>query len=159
MLAEYDVTWFEEPLCPDDIEGYRRLTEHAPLPIAGGEVLTRRQSFLEWLSARAVDIIQPDATKCGGIGEARRIAHLAEDHHVGFVSHGWNTAVGLAADLQLAANLPVAHYVEYLTPAPYIDSLLAKPFKLDDEGLLIIPDTPGLGIELDREALARFAGE
>jgi L-alanine-DL-glutamate epimerase-like enolase superfamily enzyme len=158
MLADYDITWFEEPLCPDDIEGYRHLTEHAPVHIAGGEVLTRRQSFLPWLQTRAVDIIQPDATKCGGIGEARRIAHLAEDHHVGFVSHGWNTAVGLAADMQLAANLPVAHYVEYLTPAPYIDNLLAEPLKLDAEGLLAIPDGPGLGIELDREALARFAG-
>ncbi|MEZ6069095.1 MAG: enolase C-terminal domain-like protein [Pirellulales bacterium] len=142
MLAAYEVTWFEEPLCPDDIDGYRRLTENAPLPIAGGEVLTRRQSFLPWLAGHAVDVIQPDATKCGGIGEARRIAQLAEDHHVGFVSHGWNTAVGLAADLQLAASLPVARYVEIPHAGAYIDSLLAKPFTLDDEGLLTIPLAP-----------------
>ena len=69
MLAEYDVTWFEEPLRPDDIEGYKRLTEHAPLPIAGCEVLTRRQAFVPWIEQHAVDYIQPDVTKVGGISE------------------------------------------------------------------------------------------
>ena len=72
MLAEYDVTWFEEPLRPDDIEGYKRLTEHAPLPIAGCEVLTRRQAFVPWIEQHAVDYIQPDVTKVGGI---RRTSH------------------------------------------------------------------------------------
>jgi L-alanine-DL-glutamate epimerase-like enolase superfamily enzyme len=158
MLASYDVGWFEEPLAPDDIEGFIQLRAHAPLPIAGGEVLTRRQSFLPWLERGALDIVQPDATKCGGLSEARRIAWSAADHHVQFVSHGWNTAVGLAADLHLAAALPVARYVEFLTPAPYIDQLLVKPFELDGEGMLTIPDEPGFGIELDRDALARFRG-
>ena len=81
---------------------------NAPLPIAGGEVLTRRQSFLPWFERGAFDIVQPDATKCGGISEARRIAWLAYDHNIQFISHGWNTAVGLAADLHLAAAIPVA---------------------------------------------------
>lgn len=159
MLAEYRIGWFEEPLAPDDFEGYVELTRSAPLPIAGGEVLTRRQAFLPWIERRAVDIVQPDVTKCGGLTEARRIAWMAEDHHVQLVSHGWNTAVGLAADLQLAAAMPVAQYVEYLTPAPYIESLCVEPPRLDAEGYLAIPDGPGLGIELDREALARFSGE
>lgn len=159
MLADYDVGWFEEPLAPDDLEGYVRLREHAPLPIAGGEVLTRRQSFIPWIERGALDIIQPDATKCGGLSEARRIAWMAHDHHIQMVSHGWNTAVGLAADLHLAAAMPVARYVEYLTPAPYIEQILAEPFALDEDGLLTVPDGPGLGIELDREALRRFAGE
>ncbi|HIE72632.1 MAG TPA: hypothetical protein EYP98_22100, partial [Planctomycetes bacterium] len=79
------------------------------------------------------------------------IAWTAHDHHIGFVSHGWNTAIGLAADLHLAAAIPVAQYVEYLTPAPYIDQIIQQPFALDDEGYLAIPTTPGLGIELDRD--------
>lgn len=158
MLARYDIGWFEEPLPPDDIEGYIQLRRAAPLPIAGGEVLTRRQAFLPWIERGAVDIIQPDATKCGGLSEARRIAWYAQDHNIGFVSHGWNTAVGLAADLQLAAALSVARYVEYLTPAPYIDGLLLAPPILDADGMLPIPDAPGLGVDLDRAALARFAG-
>jgi L-alanine-DL-glutamate epimerase-like enolase superfamily enzyme len=120
-------------------------------------VLTRRQSFLPWIERGALDIVQPDATKCGGLTEARRIAWMAYDHNIGFVSHGWNTAIGLAADLHLAAALPLAKYVEYLTPAPYIDEILVEPFRLDAEGLLTIPDRPGLGIELNPDALARFA--
>lgn len=158
MLANYEIGWFEEPLPPDDLEGYVQLRRAAPLPIAGGEVLTRRQAFQPWLERGAVDVIQPDATKCGGLSEARRIAWLAYDHNIQFVSHGWNTAVGVAADLQLAAALPVARFVEYLTPAPYIEGLVTEPFKIDGEGFLQIPDRPGLGIEIDREALCTFAG-
>ena len=66
--------------------------------------------------------------------------------------------MGVAADLHLAAAIPVARYVEYLTPAPYIESIVTQPFELDAEGLLTIPQTPGLGIELDRDALVRFSG-
>lgn len=157
MLADYDIGWFEEPLPPDDIEGFVRLRDNAPLPIAGGEVLTRRQSFQSWIERGAFDIVQPDATKCGGLTEARRIAWHAYDHNIQFVSHGWNTAVGLAADLHLAAAIPIARYVEFLTPAPYIDEILTTPFQLDDQGCLTIPDGPGLGIELNRDALKRFA--
>ena len=157
MLANYDIGWFEEALPPDDIEGFIRLRYAAPLPITGGEVLTRRQSFMPWIERGALDIVQPDATKCGGLTEARRIAWMAQDHNIGFVSHGWNTAVGLAADLHLAAAIPVAHYVEYLTPAPYIEEIVTEPFQLDADGFLAIPETPGLGIELDRDALQRFA--
>jgi D-galactarolactone cycloisomerase len=157
MLTDYAVTWFEEALPPDDIEGYKKLREHAPLPISTGEVLTRRQSFSPWIEQGAVDIIQPDTTKCGGLSEARRIAWQAYDHNVLLVSHGWNTAIGLAADLHLAAAMPVARYVEYITPAPYIDDLVTQPFTLDTEGMLSIPTGPGLGIQLDPDALTRMS--
>ncbi|MFM7321382.1 MAG: enolase C-terminal domain-like protein, partial [Armatimonadota bacterium] len=157
MLADYGVGWFEEALPPDDLEGYRRLREHSPVPIATGEVLVRRQSFLPWVVSGAVDILQPDTTKCGGLSEARRIARMAEDHHVQVVSHGWNTALGLAADLHLASAMPVAKYVEYIAPSPYIDELSGGAFRLDEEGYLAIPNTPGLGVEPDPAALARFA--
>lgn len=158
MLADYQIGWFEEALPPDDIEGFIRLRNVSPVPITGGEVLTRRQSFLPFIERGAFDIVQPDATKCGGISEARRIAWMAYDHNILMVSHGWNTAVGLAADLHLAAAIPVAKYVEYLTPAPYIDDIITQPFKLDADGFLTIPDSPGLGIELNRDALRRFQG-
>ena len=157
MLAEYDVTWFEEALPPDDIEGFIKLRENAPLPISTGEVLTRRQSFIPWIERGAVDIIQPDCTKVGGLSEARRIGWMAYDHNVLLVSHGWNTAVGLAADLHLAAALPVARWVEYLTPSPYIEEIVTTPFQLDAEGLLPIPTAPGLGVDLDWERIKQFA--
>jgi len=158
MLSDYDVGWFEEALPPDDLEGYVRLRNASPVPIASGEVFTRRQAFYPWIERGALDIVQPDSTKCGGLSEARRIAWYAYDHNIQFVSHGWNTAVGLAADLHLAAALPVARFVEFLTPAPYIEQILTQPFQLDGEGQLTIPETPGLGIELDRDALQRFSG-
>jgi D-galactarolactone cycloisomerase len=156
MLADYDITWFEEPLSPDDIDGFVELTRNSPVPISGGEVLTRRQSFQPYLQRRAVDIIQPDVTKCGGLSEFRRIAQMAQDNNIQVVPHGWNTAVGLAADLQISAFLPDARYVEYLTPCAYIEELIAEPFELDDDGCLAIPQKPGLGIEIDPSGLATF---
>jgi len=156
MLAHYEVVWFEEALPPDDLEGYIELRRHAPLPIATGEVLTRRQSFRPFLERHAVDIIQPDCTKNGGLTESLRIGWLAHEHNILLVPHGWNTAIGLAADLQLAAALPIARWVEFLTPSPYIDDLITEPFRPDAEGYLRIPMKPGLGVQLNREALKRF---
>jgi L-alanine-DL-glutamate epimerase-like enolase superfamily enzyme len=157
-LADYDVTWFEEALRPDDIDGYVKLTENAPLPIASCEVLTRRQSFLPWIERSAVDYIQPDVTKVGGISEEHRIAQYADDHSILFVPHGWNTAVGLAADLQLVAAAGNARWVEYITPAPYIEALLAEPVVLDGEGMVPIPDGPGLGMKWDPDGIEKFTG-
>lgn len=158
MLAEYDVHWFEEALVPDALEDYARLREHSPVPIAGGEVLTRRQSFQPWLEARAFDIVQPDVTKCGGISEERRIAWMAQEHGVRFIPHGWNTAVGLAADLQLASAFPDTDLVEYLTGSPFIDKITAGGWHLDSDGMLAIPTKPGLGLTLDRDAVKKYTG-
>jgi D-galactarolactone cycloisomerase len=158
MLEHYRVTWFEEALSPDSLEDFIRLREHSPIPISGGEVLTRRQSFLPWLSQRAFDIVQPDVTKVGGLSEERRIAWMAQDYGVEFVPHGWNTAVGLAADLHLASAIPNTRFVEYLTGSPFIDELVEEPWRLDDEGRLQIPDRPGLGIKLDLDAVAKYTG-
>lgn len=157
MLAAYDVGWFEEPLPPDALEDYAQLRRRARVPIAGGEVLTRRQSFLPWLTRGALDIVQPDVTKVGGLSEQRRIAWTAHDHGVAFVGHGWNTAVGLAADLQLASALPWTELVEYKTGSRYVDDLVAGGFPLDADGMLAVPDGDGLGIELDPDALARYS--
>ncbi len=158
MLVDYNIVWFEEALPPDDIEGHIRLREHAPVPIAGGEVLTRRQSFAPWIERGALDIVQPDATKVGGISEVRKILWSAYDHNILLVTHGWNTAVGLAADLHLAAAHPTARWVEYITPSPYIEHILTEPFELDEDGLLTIPTGPGLGIELDHNKVRQFSG-
>lgn len=156
MLADYDIYWFEEPLKPDALADYVLLRQQAPLPIAGGEVLTRRQAFQPWLQAGAFDIVQPDVTKVGGISEERRIAWMAQENGVRFIPHGWNTAVGLAADLQLASAFPDTDLVEYLPGSPYVDELAADGWHLDDDGMLAIPERPGLGLELDLEALSRY---
>ena len=156
MLANYDVVWFEEALPPDDVAGFAELRRNAPLPIATGEVLTRRQSFWPLIQQHAADIVQPDCTKCGGLTEAWRIAWMAYEHNVQWVPHGWNTAIGLAADLQLSAAMPVARYVEYLTPSPYMEEIVTEPFRVDAEGFLPIPEKPGLGVTLNRDALKQY---
>jgi L-alanine-DL-glutamate epimerase-like enolase superfamily enzyme len=159
MLAEHDVAWFEEPLAPDAMADYAALRRAAPVPIAGGEVLTRRQAFQPWLEAGAFDIVQPDVTKVGGISEERRIGWMAQEHGIRFIPHGWNTAIGLAADLQLASAFPQTDHVEYLTGSPYIDDIVDGGWTLDADGMLPIPDGPGLGIRLDAERVAAYTGE
>jgi len=156
MLADYDVTWFEEALHPDALEDSIRLREHSPVKIAGGEVLTRRQSFQPWLVGGALDIVQPDVTKVGGISEERRIAWMAQDHGVQFIPHGWNTAVGLAADLHLASAIAGTDMVEYLTGSPFIDEITDGGWSLDADGMLAIPTTPGLGLALDLDAVKKY---
>lgn len=157
MLADYEVAWFEEPLNPDAMQDYILLRQNAPLPISGGEVLTRRQSFQPWLQAGALDIIQPDVTKVGGISEERRIGWMAQENGIRFIPHGWNTAVGLAADLQLASAFADTDLVEYLTGSPYIDEIVEDSWKLDEDGMLPIPDAPGLGLSLDLDRVAKFS--
>jgi D-galactarolactone cycloisomerase len=156
MLKDYNIGWFEEALLPDDLEGFSRLRSYSPVPISGGEVLTRRQAFEPFLRQRAFDIVQPDVTKVGGISEQKRIYEMAEANGVSYVGHGWNTALGLAADLQMAAAFPNTRYVEYIGGSAYVDGILEVPFKLDSEGYLSIPATPGLGVALNREQVARY---
>ena len=158
MLADYDVHWFEEALNPDALEDYVKLREHSPVAISGGEVLTRRQSFQPWFNARAFDIVQPDVTKVGGISEERRIACMAQDYGIRFIPHGWNTAVGLAADLHLASAFPDTDLVEYLIGSPFIDEITVGGWKLDTDGMLAIPTKPGLGIDIDPDVLKKYTG-
>ena len=158
MLAEYGAGWFEEPIPPDNLQDFVLLRQNAGISIAGGEVLTRRQAFDTWIQAGALDIVQPDATKVGGISEFRRIAWMAEDRGLRVIPHGWNTAIGLAADLQLASALRTTDLVEYLAGSPLIDELSSTPWTLDPEGMLPIPERPGLGIDLDIAAVERYAG-
>ena len=159
MLADYEVSWFEEPLRPDAMTDYVELRRRAPAPIAGGEVVTGRQSFLPWLQAGAFDIVQPDVTKVGGISEERRIAWMAEECGVRFIPHGWNTALGLASDLHLTSASRGTDLVEYLTGSPFIDDLVEVRWKLDAEGMLAIPEGPGLGVSLNMDAVEKHTGE
>ena len=157
MLAAYNVAWFEEALQPDALEDFVQLRRASPVPISGGEVLTRRQSFRPWLEAGAFDIVQPDVTKVGGISEERQIARMAQDHGIKFVPHGWNTAIGVAADLHLSSAFPGTDLIEYKTGSAYVDEIVAGGWTLDAEGMLAIPDKPGLGITLDLDAVKKYS--
>jgi L-alanine-DL-glutamate epimerase-like enolase superfamily enzyme len=97
-------------------------------------------------------------TKVGGITESRRIAWMAEEHGAQLIPHGWNTAVGLAVDLQLASAFANTDMVEYIGGSAYVDEIAAGGWNLNAEGMLAIPDRPGIGLEVDRAALARHTG-
>jgi L-alanine-DL-glutamate epimerase-like enolase superfamily enzyme len=103
--------------------------------------------------------VQPDVTKVGGISEERRIAWMAEESGVRFIPHGWNTALGLASDLHLASASRNTDMVEYLTGSPFVDNLVEGGWRLDSEGMLRMPDGPGLGISLDMDAVEKYTGE
>jgi L-alanine-DL-glutamate epimerase-like enolase superfamily enzyme len=159
MLDDYGVVWFEEALPPDDLAGYVKLREHAPLMISAGEVFTRRQSFVPFLEAGAWDVVQPDCTKVGGISEAWHIGWMAYRHNILTVPHGWNTAIGVAADMHLVSALPVGKWIEFHQPSAVIDDIVVEPFTLDEEGMLAVPTGPGLGIELDWDGISKLSVE
>jgi D-galactarolactone cycloisomerase len=159
MLESYEVAWFEEALKPDALDDFVQLRRQARIPISGGEVLTRRQAFQPFLQAGAFDIVQPDVCKVGGISEERRIGWMAQENGARLIPHGWNTAVGLAADLQLASALPDTDLVEYIEGSVYVDEIKAGGWQLDGDGMLPIPSEPGLGLELDLDAVAKYGDE
>ena len=159
LAAAYGVAWLEEPLRPDSLEDYSRLRARSSTPIACGEALVGRQSFRPFIETGAVDVVQPDVSKVGGLSEQRRIAESAEDHGLRYVGHGSYTAVGVAADLQLASALPGATLVEFEVDSPYLEQICNEAFRLDADGMLPIPERPGLGVTLDPGALERVVGD
>jgi D-galactarolactone cycloisomerase len=156
-FAEYGVFWLEEPLFAEDIEGHAMLREKSRMPIAVGENLHTHYAFENFMIRGAVDFIQPDVARAGGVTEIRKISGLAAKYNLPISFHTWGDGVGLAASLHLAAALENCTVMELdCTYNPLREDLLQQPIKMKD-GYLIPPDQPGLGIELDPDALERFA--
>ena len=164
-VAHLDIGWFEEPVVPDDLDSYVEVRRGQPIPVAGGECEFTRWGFREVLQRRAIDILQPDTCAAGGLSECKKIADMATAFGVRYVPHVWGTGVGLAAALQLLAVLP--HTPPRLTPRepmlefdrsehPFRQAVLKQPLEHTD-GTVKIADGPGLGIEVDRAAVERFA--
>ena len=166
MIEEHDIAWFEEPVPPEDIAGYQAVKAALSIPLAGGECEFTRFGFRNLLVSRAVDIVQPDTCAAGGLSECKKIADMAEAFGVRYNPHVWGTGIAIAASLQLLAVLP-AHTPNSLAPTepmlefdrtehPIRQAVLAQPLE-HAGGIVRVPDGPGLGIEVDRAALARFA--
>ncbi|MBZ5762654.1 mandelate racemase/muconate lactonizing enzyme family protein [Rhizobium sp. VS19-DR104.2] len=162
--AEYGIDWFEEPVVPEQLGAYRAVRAGQPIPVAGGETWHTRWGMQEPIKSRAIDIIQPDLCGVGGITEARRIADMAALHGVRVVPHVWGTAVHIAAALQFMASMipnpvrvnPIEPILEFdRTDNPFRQAVITTPIEHVD-GVVAIPDGPGLGIEIDRAALAEF---
>lgn len=163
--AEYGVDWFEEPVLPEQISTYRAVRDGQPIPVAGGETWHGRYAMLEPLATRAVDIAQPDICGVGGFTEIRRVADMATMHGVRLVPHVWGTAICLAASLQFMAALlpnpprrdPIEPILEFdRTENPFRQAVVKTSIE-HHKGIVTIPDKPGLGIDVNRDALKRFA--
>ncbi|WP_436928999.1 mandelate racemase/muconate lactonizing enzyme family protein [Halosimplex halobium] len=155
-LEEFDVSWFEEPVPPERVDGYAHLRDALDVRVAGGECHTPAE-FTRLFEAGAVDVAQPDVCNVGGLTAARRVADAADAHGVPVVPHVWGTPVAIAATLQLIATLDGRPWLEYDNSSnPLRESLAADGFDVADDGRVAVPDGPGLGVELDGSALARF---
>ncbi len=164
VLDEIGVRWYEEPVVPEDIDGYVELRARLRTPIAGGENEHTLYGFRELLGRHAVDIAQPDVGSCGGLTAARHIAVLAQAHGIEVNPHVWGSAVAQAASLQLIAALPVTHHSLYArapvleydrSSHPFRRELVTQPLELVD-GMVEVPAGPGLGIEIRRETIERY---
>jgi D-galactarolactone cycloisomerase len=160
-----ELLWIEEPVQPEDIAGYRQVSQAVPVAISGGEALGSLAAFRDFLEARALSILQPDIGVCGGFTGLQRIAHLAAAYDLPVLPHVFGTAVNFQASLQMAALIPsrkgggpMAYpYVEY----DATDNPLAElfGFPVEKDGQVALPDTPGLGFDLDPSRLEPWAVE
>lgn len=165
LVADERIGWFEEPVVPEDLDAYHELRSRQPIPVAGGECEYTRWGFADVFTKRAMDIVQPDTCAAGGISECKKIADMANAFGVRYLPHVWGIGIGMAAALQLVGALP--HTPARRLPReplfeldcsehPFRQAVLREPLEQHD-GFLAIPTGPGLGIEVDRDAIRQFA--
>ena len=156
-FADYDIYWLEEPLRPDDYVGYRKLAEATHVRIAAGEEESERKSFLDLMDRGRIDVVQVDLTRCGGFTEAMKIAALAWDRGLPVANHGFTTYVNVTAALHWLNSIPNALICEFVAEEEtnLREQITRQKLRAKD-GYLAIPQEPGLGIDLDEEAVRKF---
>ena len=157
-LEEFDYLWFEEPLAPQAYDDFVRLTQQTSLAIAGGENFVLLRDFENLSNLNALNILQPDCTRVGGLTQMQSIRVAAGQNNISLIPHGWNTAIGLAADLHFQATVSDDRYcmVEYRPHEIITDLLRDDPFALDNDGKVSVPTGAGLGVALNQEMLSRL---
>lgn len=152
-MEEFDLEWIEEPLPPDDVDGHRRLAEVLDTAVATGEIEASRWGFAQLLRERAVDVIQVDAAVAGGVGEWKRIADTAASFDVPVAPHWFSDL-----HVHLVAAVPNGRWIEHFTDTRILNVMQLFVSSLQvSQGFATVPDSPGLGIEFDEAAVARFA--
>ena len=156
---DFDIYFIETPLAIDDLSGYARLHDEAPMPVAAGEWQNTRFEFADLMDIGRVDVAQPDVGRVGGLTEAKRVCEMAAQRRRQIVPHCWKTGISIAATAHLAAVTPHCPYIEFM-PTNLCDSQLRKDL-VDDElqiidGVIPLPEKPGLGIEVNMDALRAF---
>jgi len=150
LLEEFRLVWIEEPLLATDVEGYRKLGFHTSIARAGGESLYAPADFYHYVRQGALDILQPDVARIGGITGAMQVCHLAQAANLRVAPH-----VSPELSVTIAAAVPNSMMVEYV---PQMEPILKRPVRIKD-GYAVPPDAPGHGIEYDEDALARYEVE
>ncbi len=163
-LEKLGVYWFEEPIPPEDIDGYVKISNALDIPIAAGETEFTRYGFRDLIAKRAVDIVQPDICRAGGFLECKKIAAMASAYNIPYAPHtGGESAVGIAASIQLSGAIPNFLAYEYMRsdwsethPNPLRESLTYEPVEKFTDGFIEVPDKPGLGIELNEDIVSKY---
>jgi galactonate dehydratase len=156
--APYDIYFFEEPIPPENMLAYRQLREALPeMTLAAGERLFSRFDYRDVVQGQLLDVAQPDICHCGGITEIRKIASLVETYHIRFAPHNPNGPVATAASLQVCASAQNFDILEFASGSVYARLDIVKGISLKpDGGYFELPKGPGLGIDLDEEAMAQY---
>jgi D-galactarolactone cycloisomerase len=163
-LEPFSLRWYEEPVVPEDYAAYGEVRSKLTIPIAGGENEHSLYGFRELLDRRCVDIVQPDICSAGGFTAARHIIALAHSHGVQVNPHVWGSAVAQAASLQFIAAIPPANHSLFSTEPIFEYDCSAHPLRnanvtepvQHSAGWIDIPTKPGLGIEINRDAVVKF---
>ncbi len=161
-LAEVNYSWFEEPIVPEDFEGYRLLAQKSPIRLAAGESEFTSMGIAPLLAQRSIGIVQPDVTRSGGITETRKIAAMARAFHIAYGPHvGFSGAICAAASLHLAASaINFDTYECMIFASPLRDEIASRPVASREsliDGNLPLPEGPGLGVEINEKALLRYS--
>lgn len=155
-IEEFDVAWFEEPVPPEDIDGYAHLRDALDVRVAGGECHTPWE-FERLFDAGAVDVAQPDLCNVGGLTSANRILTQARTQGIPVVPHVWGSPIAIAASLQFIGTIDGSPWLEFDNSSnPLRENLGTEPFAVSDDGVVSIPDGPGLGVDLDEAALEQY---
>ena len=163
-IESADIAWYEEPLPPSNLDGYREVRRAVTIPISGGEGLGGLYAFRDLIQGRAVDIVQPDMVICGGFSTMQQVQTLADANHVRLIPHCWGSAIGFAASLHYLATIPdgppaitpIEPLLEYdRSENPLRDELLVHNLR-QEGGYLPVPQGPGLGIDINPEVLERY---
>jgi L-alanine-DL-glutamate epimerase-like enolase superfamily enzyme len=160
--VDFNLFFVETPLPSDDLDGYARLTSEQPIPIAAGEWLATRFEFLDLMDRGKISVAQPDVGRVGGFTEAKRVCDLAEQRNLTIVPHLWKSGISIAAAAHLAATTANCAFIEFL-PDELCGSSLRRELVSNElkmvNGEIELPQRPGLGVDVNREALAHFKRE
>jgi L-alanine-DL-glutamate epimerase-like enolase superfamily enzyme len=155
-LAEFGVGWVEDFIHPERFDEYAHVRARSPVPVAAGEQVATVWDFERFIGEGCVDVIQPDLSRCGGVSVAVKVAAMAERAGIDLVPHSWLTHLLTGYSLQLIATLPRARFVEFnVSQSPLTAGITRTGFGLDEDGMVDIPDTPGIGVEVDLDFIGK----